>query len=90
MQSKFNVDYLLPDDEAFIKEYETHYFEYILIRLKDDVFRDMLIVANPWVSDDLMLEIYTALNESTLSEDIKKTIIVQRSELDGQIVRRDG
>ncbi len=43
-----------------------------------------------WTSDDFMLEINTALNESTLSEDIKKTIIVQRSELDGQIVRRDG
>ena len=133
----FDVDYLLPDDEAFMKEYETQgsvsfgegqdalptaikdarsigkqktihweyeaetriqcmmnplessYFEYILLRLKDDVFSDMVIVANPWASDDFILTINAALNESTLSEDIKKTIKVQRSELDGQIVGRE-
>ena len=133
----FDVEYLLPDDEAFSKEYKTrgnvsfaesqslmpaaisdarlvgkqkkihweyeaetriqcimdpigsYYFDHILLRLKDNVFREMVIVANPWASDDFIADINTALDESTLQKDIKDTIIVQRSELDGQIVGRD-
>lgn len=133
----FDVEYLLPNDEAFTKEYKTqgnvsfgesqssmpaaisdarlvgkqkkihweyeaetriqcimnpigsYCFDYILLRLKDDVFRDMVIVANPWASDDFITGIKTALDESTLPKDIKDTIIIQRSELDGQIVGRE-
>lgn len=133
----FDIDYLPPDDEAFIKNYKTQggvsfgegqdvlpvaikdarsigkqktihweyeaetrigcmlnssgdfYFGYILLRLRDVVFKDMVIVANPWASDDFISTIKTVLSESSLSRDIKKTIVVRRSELDGQIVGRD-
>lgn len=133
----FDVDYLLPDDEAFRKNYETQgsvsfgegqnllpaairdarsigkhktiqweaeaetriqcmmspvddfYFDYMLLRLKDEVFRDLVIVANPWASDKFIIDINTALSESTLPNSIKETIMVQRSELDGQIAERE-
>lgn len=133
----FDVEYLLPNDEALLKEYKTSgnvsfgkggttfptqisdvrsigkyktihwgyeyetriqctmnpmdifYFNYILLRLKDEIFRDMVIVANPWASDRFIAEIGTALSDSTLNGDIKKSIVVQRSELDGQIDERD-
>lgn len=133
----FDIEYLLPDHEAFSKKYkiqgnvsfdegqsllpaiindarsigkhktihweyeaetriqckmnpfEKCYFDYILLRLKDDIYRDMGIIANPWASDDFISDIKTALLESTLPRRIKETIIIKRSELDGQIVGKD-
>ncbi|WP_283409617.1 hypothetical protein [Anoxynatronum buryatiense] len=60
--------------------------EHILLRLKDDFFRDMVIVSNPWASDAFLRGIKTVLEHSNLPKEIKETITVQRSELDGQIV----
>ena len=133
----YDIDYLLPNDEALSKEYKTKenvsfgegqvslpaaisdvrsvgkqktihwkyeaetriqcmmdtidsfYYDYILLRLKDNVFRNMVIVANPWASDDFISAIKTTLDESPLPQDIKNTITIKRSELDGQIVGRD-
>lgn len=133
----FDIEYLLPDDEAFLKEYKTPcnvsfgegqsalsttisdarsigkqktihwkyeletrlqcrmsqmdkcFFEYLLLRLKDDVFRDMVIVANPWASANFISDIKLALDASTLPRDIIDTIVVKRSELDGLIIERD-
>lgn len=133
----FDVEYLLPNDGAFSKEYKTqgnvsfveshssipaaisdlrlvgkqkkinwkyedetriqcildpigsYFFDFILLRLKDELFRDLVIVANPWASDSFIADISKTLHESTLPKDIKNTIIIQRSELDGQIVGKD-
>jgi len=132
----FNVEYLPPDNEVFLKNYKTQgtisfgerqdlfptaisdarsvgkqktihwkyeeetriqcrlspmdvfYFEYILLRLKEEVFRDMIIVVNPWTTDEFISEVKAILKKSNLPEKIINSISVNKSELDGQIVRR--
>lgn len=133
----FDIDYKLPDDEVFTKEYakpgnvsfdngesyiptslldvrnvgmqktvhweyeaETRlrcmmstinapYFDFLLLRLKDEVFRGLEIVANPWATDDFLQRIKDLVDASTLSEDIKGSMKIVRSKLDGQIVPMD-
>lgn len=132
----FDVKYLPPKDEAFLKQYKSsisvslgdgqetlpaemqdarsigkektihweyeaetriqctmypvgsYYSDYILLRLKEEVFRDMVIVANPWATDEFIFKMLALVKESTLSETIKRTIAVTRSDMDGQIVGR--
>lgn len=60
-------------------------FDFFLIRLKDEIFQGLKIIANPWASDDFIQQIQDSLNGCSLSDEIKNSITITRSELDGQI-----
>ena len=62
------------------------YFDFLLLRLKDEVFRDLKIVANPWATDSFIERIQNEVDRSTLPPEIKDSIVICRSELDGQII----
>lgn len=63
------------------------YYEFILLRMKEDVFRDLTIVTNPWASDNFIDEVIKLVETSNISEDIKNSIKVQKSTLHGQLVK---
>lgn len=61
-------------------------FDYILIKLNDEVFRELKIVANPWASEEFIQQIQNTVESCSLPDDIRRSISIVRSELDGQIV----
>ena len=65
------------------------FFDFLLLRFKDEAFRDLNIVANPWASDEFIQEIEEKVKTSDLPKKIKDTIRVVRSELDGQIIEME-
>ena len=60
-------------------------FDSIFLCINDGFFKDMTIVANPWATDDFVSEIEKIVEKSVISEPIKNTIKVTKSELHGQI-----
>lgn len=60
-------------------------WDYIDLRLKDDFFRDLIIVINPWEEDDLRSEIQEIIDCSPLIGDIKSTITIVNSEIKGTL-----
>lgn len=63
-----------------------NYFDYLLLRFKDEVFKELKIVANPWATNDFIKQIQSTIEASNLPNKIKSTIQVVKSELDGQII----
>jgi len=63
------------------------YHDFLLLRLKDEVLRNMVVIVNPWASEDFVNEVKDMIAKCTLPEEIRGTITVQRSELDGLIIK---
>jgi len=60
-------------------------WEYIDIRLKDEIFRDLKIILSPWCSNTHEEEIKKIIHNSSLSEDIKNSISIEHSTLEGTL-----
>lgn len=60
-------------------------YNHIFLRLKDDFFKEMEIVINPWAKKELHKQVQNLIRNSKLSEDIKNSIIIKPSELTGLI-----
>lgn len=60
--------------------------EYILVRVKDEIFRDLEIVVNPWADDIFVSRIEKLIQKTCFPDDIKKSIKVVRSELDDLLI----
>lgn len=60
-------------------------WDYIDLRLKEEFFRNLVIVMNPWAENELKDIIMGIIRTSSLSEDIKSTISVEYSELHGTL-----
>lgn len=59
--------------------------DHIDLRLKEKIFEGLEIVLNPWAKESLVNEIHEIINNSHLSENIKNTITVHSSDLNGLI-----
>lgn len=55
------------------------------LRLKDLIFKDMIIALNPWADDTFSAEINSMIDECDLSDEIKHSIHIIRSDLDGKL-----
>lgn len=64
----------------------TMYYEHILLRLNEEMFRNLVIVANPWTDNEFLSEIKEIVNHAPISDEIKGTITVRQSELAGQLI----
>ena len=60
-------------------------WSYIDLRLKEEFFRDLIITMNPWAKRDLYNEIKNIVASSKLNDEIKSTITIERSELEGTV-----
>jgi hypothetical protein len=58
----------------------------LLVSLKDKMFEDLQIVLNPWASDEFYEKVKMIIDKSNLSSELKATIKIQRSELDGLLI----
>lgn len=63
------------------------YFEFILLRMKEEIFRGLTIVTNPWASDNFIDEVKNLVESSNISDDIKNSIKVQKSTLHDQLIK---
>ena len=66
----------------------SYYHDYILLALKDKIFQDLVIVANPWATDEFLTNIADVVARAPLPEEVKSSISIERSELNGQIIER--
>ena len=60
-------------------------WSYIDLRLKEEIFRDLKIILNPWANENLEQEVQTLIDNSQISDDIKSSISIQRSSVEGTI-----
>lgn len=60
-------------------------WEYIDIRLKSEIFRDLKIILSPWYNSECEDEIKKIISDSSLSEDIKNSITISHSTLEGTL-----
>ena len=60
-------------------------WDYIRLRLKDEMFRDLKIIMSPWVDEENKLKIKSILDGSKLATDIKESITICQSELEGTL-----
>lgn len=63
-------------------------YERMLLKLKEDFFRDMEIILNPWCGDDFAVKVSEYIKQVSLPEEIKNTINISKSELDG-LLKKD-
>ncbi len=70
---------------ACLKYPEFNEWGFIDLRLKEEIFRDMVIILSPWLSPELENDVRSLIAESPISEEIKRSIKVQHSELEGTI-----
>jgi hypothetical protein len=59
------------------------FYERMFLTLKDNFFRCMEIVLNPWCSDEFANRVSEYLVQSSLPKEIKNTINISKSELNG-------
>ena len=59
--------------------------EWIDLRLKDEIFRDLIIIKSPWEDNSLQGKIENIIRESTLPEDVKASIVIKESEVKGTL-----
>ena len=64
---------------------EFNEWNFIDLRLKEEIFRDLTIVLSPWLSDDLETDVQKIIEDSPISSEIKKTIKIEHSALEGTI-----
>lgn len=60
-------------------------WEHIDIRLKEEFFRDLKIILSPWYNSLCEDEIRRIIKDSSLSDDIKNSITVEHSTIEGTI-----
>lgn len=60
-------------------------WEYIDLRLKEEIFRGLTIVLSPWLAPDLEDRVREIVKESPISDEIKETIRIEHSVLEGKI-----
>ena len=53
--------------------------------IKDDIFRDLEIIINPWASMSSQKKIQKTIKNSLLNESIKNSISIKHSELYGLV-----
>lgn len=62
---------------------------YIDLRLKDEIFRDLVIIVSPWVDleiqQDVQQQIQQIIESSSISNEIKSSISIIQSELKGTL-----
>ena len=68
-----------------LKQSEFDCWEFIDLRLKDEMFRNMEIVLSPWLSEHLGDKVEDIIKESTINDEIKSTIKIVHSSLEGEI-----
>lgn len=66
-----------------LEDQEFSDWEYIDLRLKDEVFRDLVVILSPWAEDTLEEEVRRIIVGSTLTKDIKESISIRRSVVEG-------
>lgn len=57
------------------------------MELKKLLKHTLIIVTNPWASDNFIDEVIKLVETSNISEDIKNSIKVQKSTLHGQLIK---
>ncbi len=70
---------------SILKDQEFSAWEYIDLRLKDEVFRDLIIVLSPWIGEAHEEEVKRIINDSALSIDIKESIKIVNSVVEGTL-----
>lgn len=60
-------------------------WSFIDLRLKDEIFRDLIITMNPWAKSTLENKLRDFINSSPLSEEIRASITITHSDLEGKI-----
>lgn len=68
-----------------LKQQEFNEWSFIDLRLKEEFFRDMVIVLSPWLSFELENDVRKLIEDSPISEEIKNSIKIEHSELEGII-----
>lgn len=68
-----------------LKNQEFNEWNFIDLRLKEEFFRDMVIVLSPWLSPELEDDVKMLISESPISDEIKNSIKIEHSELEGTI-----
>ena len=68
-----------------LKYQEFKDWNFIDLRLKEEFFRDMVIVLSPWLSPELENDVRKLIAESPISDEIKSSIRIEHSELEGTI-----
>lgn len=64
---------------------ELSFWDYIDLRLKDEFFRGLTVIMNPWADDDLEQRIKNIINDSSLPQDIKDSMSIIHSVVDGTV-----
>lgn len=60
-------------------------WNFIDLRLKEEIFRDMTVVLSPWLSADLEDKVKAIIEDSPISDEIKATIQIEHSVVEGNI-----
>lgn len=60
-------------------------WDFIDLRLKEEIFRDMTVVLSPWLSTDLEDKVKAIIAASPISDEIKATIQIEHSVIEGSI-----
>ncbi len=60
-------------------------WNFIDLRLKDEIFRDLVIVLSPWLTCELENKIKKIIADCSICDEIKKTITIIHSSLEGTI-----
>lgn len=60
-------------------------WDYLDLRFKDEVFRNMRIILSPWVTKDAYAELQQLIKNWNISDEIKKSIKIQRSVVEGTL-----
>jgi hypothetical protein len=58
---------------------------FIDLRLKEELFRDLTIILNPWADDHFETEVKNLISACNLSKEIKSSIVIQHSSERGRI-----
>ena len=64
---------------------EFYKWKYIDLRLKEEIFRELTVVLSPWCTGDFEQKVTDVIESSPISRDIKATIRVEHSNLEGNI-----
>lgn len=58
---------------------------YIDLRLRQEMFRDLVIVLSPWDDGELQSQLEDIIKRSILTDEIKKSIKIEKSGLEGTL-----
>lgn len=68
-----------------LEHQESSKYAYIDLRLKPEIFRDLVIVLSPWTDATLEGQVRELIDHSSLPTEIKESIIIEHSELEGTL-----